>query len=133
MEAGRIRPGLLVSVRSAPEARAACRGGATVIDVKEPARGPLGRADAPTWRAVRAVVPEAVPVSVALGELSAMLADLAPQDRAALVLVAVEGLTAKAAAEALGCSEGAVEQRLVRARAALRSRQEREEARSHES
>ncbi|APR85002.1 RNA polymerase sigma-70 factor [Minicystis rosea] len=70
---------------------------------------------------------------VALRELDAMLADLAPQDRAALVLVAVEGLSAKAAAEALGCSEGAIEQRLVRARAALRVKQEREEARGHGS
>ena len=57
---------------------------------------------------------------VALRELDAMLADLAPQDRAALVLTSVEGLSAKAAADALGCSEGALEQRLVRARAALR-------------
>lgn len=70
---------------------------------------------------------------VALRELDAMMADLAPQDRAALVLTAVEGLSAKAAADVLGCSEGAIEQRLVRARAALRTRQEREEARSHES
>jgi RNA polymerase sigma-70 factor (ECF subfamily) len=70
---------------------------------------------------------------VALRELDAMLADLAPQDRAALVLTAVEGLSAKAAAEALGCSEGALEQRLVRARAALRDRQAREEAAGHGS
>lgn len=68
---------------------------------------------------------------VALRELDAMLADIAPQDRAALVLTAVEGLSAKAAADALGCSEGALEQRLVRARAALRDRQARAEARSH--
>src|SRR5947209_8028398 len=38
-------PGLLVSVRSAAEARAALDGGAALIDIKEPARGPLGRAD----------------------------------------------------------------------------------------
>lgn len=70
---------------------------------------------------------------VALRELDAMMDDVAPQDRAALVLVAVEGLSAKAAGEALGCSEGAVEQRLVRARAALRSRQAREERVGHGS
>lgn len=70
---------------------------------------------------------------VALRELDAMLAGVAPQDRAALVLVAVEGLSAKAAGEALGCSEGAVEQRLVRARAALRTKQEHEETRGHGS
>jgi RNA polymerase sigma-70 factor (ECF subfamily) len=40
-----------------------------------------------------------------------------------LVLVAVEGLSAKEAASALDCSEGAIEQRLVRARAALRAKQ----------
>ncbi len=61
--------GLLVSVRSAEEAEAAVEGGAAVIDVKEPARGPLGRADEATWRAVRRAVPSEIPVSVALGEL----------------------------------------------------------------
>lgn len=60
---------LLVSVRSAPEARAALAGGAAIIDVKEPDRGPLGRAHVATWRAVRAAVPARTPVSVALGEL----------------------------------------------------------------
>jgi RNA polymerase sigma-70 factor (ECF subfamily) len=59
---------------------------------------------------------------VALRELDALLADLAPLDRAALVLVAVEGLPAKEAADALGCTEGALEQRLVRARATLRTK-----------
>jgi (5-formylfuran-3-yl)methyl phosphate synthase len=62
--------GLLVSVRSAAEARAAVEGGASVVDVKEPDRGPLGRASVATWREVRAAVPESIPVSVALGELS---------------------------------------------------------------
>ncbi|CAN5911134.1 (5-formylfuran-3-yl)methyl phosphate synthase [soil metagenome] len=64
-----LAPGLLVSVRSASEALAALTGGATVIDVKEPDRGPLGRADEEVWRAVREVVPTEVPLSVALGEL----------------------------------------------------------------
>jgi uncharacterized protein (UPF0264 family) len=40
-----------------------------VIDVKEPARGPLGCADAPVWQEVRAAVPCDLAVSVALGEL----------------------------------------------------------------
>jgi (5-formylfuran-3-yl)methyl phosphate synthase len=61
--------GLLVSVRSAREARAAVAGGASVIDVKEPDHGPLGRADSKIWRAVREVVPPSIPISVALGEL----------------------------------------------------------------
>ncbi|WP_435021438.1 (5-formylfuran-3-yl)methyl phosphate synthase [Tundrisphaera sp. TA3] len=61
--------GLLVSVRSAEEARAAVAGGASVIDVKEPDLGPLGRAPAPAIRAIRSAVPAAIPVSMALGEL----------------------------------------------------------------
>jgi uncharacterized protein (UPF0264 family) len=62
--------GLLVSVRSADEARAASEGGAAVIDVKDPSRGPLGRASGDVWRSVREAVPVATPVSVALGELA---------------------------------------------------------------
>jgi uncharacterized protein (UPF0264 family) len=62
--------GLLVSVRSTDEALAAVEGGATVVDVKEPGRGPLGRAEVATWSAVREVVPKATRVSVALGELA---------------------------------------------------------------
>jgi uncharacterized protein (UPF0264 family) len=64
---------LLVSVRSAAEAADAVAGGAAIIDVKEPSRGALGRADWVVWRAVRAAVPDSMPVSVALGELSEWL------------------------------------------------------------
>ena len=60
---------LLVSVRSASEARSALEGGAAVIDVKEPDRGPLGRADEAVWAEVRRAVPSGTPISVALGEL----------------------------------------------------------------
>lgn len=45
---GRCPPlprGLLVSVRSPAEADAAVRGGAAIVDVKEPHAGPLGRAE----------------------------------------------------------------------------------------
>ncbi len=63
-------PGLLVSVRSADEARIAAHAGASVIDVKEPSRGPLGRASTAIWRAVRSSVALNIPVSVALGELT---------------------------------------------------------------
>ena len=41
-----VSPRLLISVRNADEARAARRGLAGIIDVKEPLRGSLGRADA---------------------------------------------------------------------------------------
>lgn len=58
-----------MSVRSAAEARLAVAAGVAVIDVKEPARGALGRASCEVWSAVRAVVPSPTPVSVALGEL----------------------------------------------------------------
>jgi uncharacterized protein (UPF0264 family) len=71
---------LLVSVRSAVEAREALAGGAAIIDVKEPARGPLGCAGSSIWREVRRAVPARVPVSVALGELTEWLGP----DRAAL-------------------------------------------------
>jgi hypothetical protein len=63
------RPGLLVSVRSADEARVALAGGADVIDVKEPGRGSLGAADARVVAEVVAAVGELVPISVAVGEL----------------------------------------------------------------
>jgi uncharacterized protein (UPF0264 family) len=61
---------LLVSVRSAIEAQAAMAGGAAIIDVKEPSRGSLGRADWSVWRAVSRVVPATMPLSIALGELT---------------------------------------------------------------
>lgn len=60
---------LLVSVRNAAEAEAALRGGAHLIDVKEPANGPLGRADYSVVAEVLAVVKQRVPVSAAMGEL----------------------------------------------------------------
>ena len=64
---------LLVSVRNADEAIAAAAGGADVIDVKEPHRGPLGCAApdvileiARTLGNMNGIVP---PLSLALGEL----------------------------------------------------------------
>lgn len=61
--------GLLVSVRDAEEAESAVAGGASVIDIKEPSRGPLGRADRAIWESVLDRVPPPLPVSAALGEL----------------------------------------------------------------
>jgi uncharacterized protein (UPF0264 family) len=66
---------LLVSVRSASEALAALEGGAALIDVKEPANGPLGRAEERTIAAVIQAVAGRRPVSAAMGEL---LQDPAP-------------------------------------------------------
>lgn len=61
--------GLLVSVRSATEAAAAVAGGAAIIDVKEPASGPLGAAEPETAAAVAGIV-GGVPWTLACGELS---------------------------------------------------------------
>jgi len=62
-------PGLLISVRSASEALAALEGGAALIDVKEPANGPLGRASDQAIAEVVAAVGNRRPVTAALGEL----------------------------------------------------------------
>ncbi len=62
-------PQLLVSVRTASEAEAALAGGADVIDVKEPSRGALGRADDAVVDEIRRVIADRRPVSAALGEL----------------------------------------------------------------
>jgi RNA polymerase sigma-70 factor, ECF subfamily len=59
---------------------------------------------------------------LALAEIADWLGALPADQQAALVLKVVEGRESAEIAEILGCSEGAVEQRLVRARAALRQR-----------
>jgi uncharacterized protein (UPF0264 family) len=59
----------LVSVRDAEEAEAAVKGGADIIDVKEPKQGPLGMAKLDTIREVIDRVGGRRPISVALGEL----------------------------------------------------------------
>src|SRR5262249_54240116 len=56
-------------VRSVPEALAALEGEADLIDVKEPSRGSLGRADDEKIAAVVAAVARRRPVSAACGEL----------------------------------------------------------------
>lgn len=62
---------LLVSVRDAAEAEIALAGGADLIDVKEPTRGPLGAADAATIRSIADQIAGRVLLSAALGELVA--------------------------------------------------------------
>lgn len=61
---------LLVSVRSADEALAALEGGADLIDVKDPSRGPLGRADDSVISDIDEAVSGQRPISAAMGELS---------------------------------------------------------------
>jgi hypothetical protein len=89
---------LLVSVVSAREARAALAGGADIIDVKDPAQGPLG---APSPRVLSEVVAEVgadAPVSVALGDLpnlphtAALAARGAAMSGAAYVKVGLRGV-----------------------------------------
>lgn len=63
--------GLLVSVRDATEATVAVAAGASVIDVKEPRHGPLGRPPAEVVAAVVGAVRDRAPVTLACGELAA--------------------------------------------------------------
>lgn len=59
---------LLVSVVSAQEALEAIRGGADLIDVKNPAEGPLGAPEPRTAGEILRAVARRKPVSLALGE-----------------------------------------------------------------
>jgi uncharacterized protein (UPF0264 family) len=61
---------LLVSVRSAGEVGPALRGGADIIDAKEPASGSLGPVSPPTLAEILARVPPECPFSVAMGDLA---------------------------------------------------------------
>lgn len=59
--------------------------------------------------------------TVALRELSAMLEEL-PEDQRGAILMKADGMSSAEIADVLGTSEGAVEQRLVRARQTLRQK-----------
>ena len=96
---------LLVSVRNATEALTALDGGAGWIDVKEPARGALGAADAATIASVVRAVADRCPVSAALGELDSRTPELVRQIPLGVSLVKV-GLA--------GCEAGCGEQRADR-------------------
>lgn len=69
--------------------------------------------------------PERLEATVELSELRSALATLPEEQRSALVLKELHGLTGRQTAEVMERSEGAVEQLLVRARAELRRRFER--------
>jgi RNA polymerase sigma-70 factor (ECF subfamily) len=62
--------------------------------------------------------------SLALWELARWLDELPDEQRAAFVLKDLEGLSTAEVARVLGCTDGAVEQRLLRARAVLREKAE---------
>ena len=57
---------------------------------------------------------------LALAEVHAAMGQLPEDQRAALLLVALEGLSLAEAARAMGCAEGTLASRLARARATLR-------------
>lgn len=78
---------LLVSVRSVREAKAALRGGAALIDVKEPAHGSLGRANDDVIVEVAHVVAGRRPISAALGELRDALSENLPPTELPLAYV----------------------------------------------
>jgi (5-formylfuran-3-yl)methyl phosphate synthase len=63
---------LLVSVVDAAEARLALAGGVDVVDVKNPAEGPLGAPAPAVIAQVRHVVPADQPLSVAIGDLPSL-------------------------------------------------------------
>ncbi|MBY0229303.1 MAG: (5-formylfuran-3-yl)methyl phosphate synthase [Gemmataceae bacterium] len=85
-------PGLIVSVRSAEEARIALENGADLIDVKEPSRGALGRADDAVIEAVLDAVAGRLPVSAALGELAEGAERSACAERLAFLKAGLAGM-----------------------------------------
>ena len=98
---------LLVSVVDAGEARLAAEARADIVDVKNPAEGSLGAPSPAVIAAVRAAVPEALPVSAAIGDMpnlpgTAALAALgAAHSGAAFVKVGLWGVSTEAEAVAL--------------------------------
>src|SRR5262245_23372814 len=87
----RVAPRLLVSVRSAAEAEMALAAGAAVIDVKDPARGALGRADDRMLRDVVQRVAGRATVSAALGELCDLTTDLSIPSGVAFIKLGLAG------------------------------------------
>jgi uncharacterized protein (UPF0264 family) len=74
----RPHPALLVSVRNSAEAIEALAGGADVIDIKEPNKGPLGAAESETICDVIQTVGCRAPVTAAFGELTEIVARAVP-------------------------------------------------------
>jgi len=95
----RSRCGLLVSVRDVAEAEEAIAGGATIIDVKEPRHGPLGRAECGVTVGIAAAVGPRRPWTLACGELADGVAVIHEHVRA-VVAGAATGAAPPAAAKA---------------------------------
>ncbi len=97
---------LLISVAGPAEARAALRGGADVIDAKDPRRGALGPVPPRRLAAVRAAVAGARPISAALGDAAsedalARAVALAVSVGVAFVKVGFAGVTSEPRARRL--------------------------------
>jgi uncharacterized protein (UPF0264 family) len=60
---------LLVSVRSAEEAKVAAENGADIVDAKEPAVGPLGAVTPAVLAGILRALPDDMPLGIALGDL----------------------------------------------------------------
>jgi uncharacterized protein (UPF0264 family) len=105
---------LLVSVTDAREASEAVRGGADIIDVKDPTTGALGAASPEALRAVRRVTPVELPVSAALGDGpfkpadAAHAAAVAAQCGSLFVKLGVRDTSAGQALEALRAARAAL-------------------------
>jgi uncharacterized protein (UPF0264 family) len=91
------RCGLLVSVRDETEAREALAGGATIVDVKEPGRGPLGAAAGDVTARIAAVVGGRTPWTLAGGELRDGVAAIHEHVRRTIALLDGDGLPPAAA------------------------------------
>jgi uncharacterized protein (UPF0264 family) len=92
---------LLVSVSDASEARAALVGGASILDAKDPLRGPLGAVAGETLDEIVAVAANARAVSAALGDAHsesavAAAARSAARAGAAIVKLGFRGTTSEA-------------------------------------
>jgi (5-formylfuran-3-yl)methyl phosphate synthase len=112
---------LLVSVAGPVEARAALRGGADVIDAKDPRRGALGPVLPHRLAAIRAVLGGTRPLSAALGDAAseetiARAVGTAVLAGAAFVKVGFAGVTSEARARRLAAAarrQAGTETRLV--------------------
>ncbi len=84
---------LLVSVRNSQEAHAAIRGGAQMLDIKEPSRGSLGAALPGVQREIVETFGDRLPCSIALGELRDLALDTVAVPRGcAYVKVGLAGM-----------------------------------------
>src|SRR5438105_13980419 len=97
---------LLISVAGPAEARAALRGGADVIDAKDPRRGALGPVSLQRLAAIRAAVAGARPLSAAVGDATSEQAVAGAVAAAhsvgvAFVKLGLAGVTSEARADRL--------------------------------